>query len=159
MQFYIKLLCLLLFLSFMEGKAAEESNLVVTVDVKQKNLSDILIEVARQTGINFIYDSSIIAGIRLDFKAYQEPLLQCMKRLIKDIPITYYLSGNNIILKRANEKVTISGFIRDKNTLEYLVGASVYDYYSRRGTTTNENGFFSLTLSSKVVELEISYVG
>lgn len=159
MQFYIKLLCLLLFLSFMEGKAAEESNLVVTVDVKQKNLSDILTEVARQTGINFIYDSSIIAGIRLDFKAYQEPLLQCMKRLIKDIPITYYLSGNNIILKRANEKVTISGFIRDKNTLEYLVGASVYDHYSRRGTTTNENGFFSLTLSSKVVELEISYVG
>ena len=159
MQFYIKLLCLLLFLSFMEGKATEESNLVVTVDVKQKNLSDILTEVARQTGINFIYDSSIIAGIRLDFKAYQEPLLQCMKRLIKDIPITYYLSGNNIILKRANEKVTISGFIRDKNTLEYLVGASVYDYYSRRGTTTNENGFFSLTLSSKVVELEISYVG
>ena len=78
MQFYIKLLCLLLFLSFMEGKAAEESNLVVTVDVKQKNLSDILTEVARQTGINFIYDSSIIAGIRLDFKAYQEPLLQCM---------------------------------------------------------------------------------
>ena len=89
MQFYIKLLCLLLFLSFMEGKATEESNLVVTVDVKQKNLSDILTEVARQTGINFIYDSSIIAGIRLDFKAYQEPLLQCMKRLIKDIPITY----------------------------------------------------------------------
>lgn len=54
MQFYIKLLCLLLFLSFMEGKATEESNLVVTVDVKQKNLSDILTEVARQTGINFI---------------------------------------------------------------------------------------------------------
>ena len=33
----------------------------------------------------------------------------------------------HIILKKRPRSVTISGFVRDKATTEYLIGASVYD--------------------------------
>ncbi len=56
-------------------------------------------------------------------------------------------------------KYTISGYIEDKQSSERLIGATIYDRISTQGTTTNEYGFFSLTLSAGQVELLISYVG
>lgn len=47
----------------------------------------------------------------------------------------------------------------DKATTEYLIGASVYDSRTQRGTATNNHGFFSLTLPVGVVRLETSYIG
>ena len=50
-------------------------------------------------------------------------------------------------------------FVRDKATTEYLIGASVYDSRTQRGTATNNHGFFSLTLPVGAVRLETSYIG
>ena len=58
-----------------------------------------------------------------------------------------------------SQKFTISGYISDKSTGEKLINASVYDANSLKGTTSNEYGFFSLTLPEGNVKLTISYVG
>src|SRR5574344_2395991 len=63
--------------------------------------------------------------------------------------------GFNLVLKA----YTVSGYIIDNNTSETLVYATVFDNNSGLGTTSNEYGFFSLTLNSKRVELRTSYVG
>src|SRR5690554_7042667 len=54
---------------------------------------------------------------------------------------------------------TISGTITDENSGEALIGATVYDYISGKGTTANNYGFYSLTLPSDSVRLRYSYVG
>ncbi len=54
---------------------------------------------------------------------------------------------------------TISGYITDAATGEALLRASVYEAQSYKGTTTNEYGFYSLTLPTGEVELKIAYVG
>src|SRR5690554_423037 len=54
---------------------------------------------------------------------------------------------------------TISGTITDENSGEALIGATVYDYISGKGTTANNYGFYSLTLPSDSVKLRYSYVG
>jgi len=56
-------------------------------------------------------------------------------------------------------KHTISGYIEDIESSERLIGATVYDRISSKGTVTNEYGFFSLTLPLGEVELVFSYVG
>lgn len=56
-------------------------------------------------------------------------------------------------------KHTISGYIEDIESSERLIGATVYDRISSKGTVTNEYGFFSLTLPPGKVELIFSYVG
>ena len=52
----------------------------------------------------------------------------------------------------------MSGYIRDGNG-ESLINATVYDLTTGLGTTTNEYGFFSLTLAEGNHKLRISYIG
>ena len=54
---------------------------------------------------------------------------------------------------------TISGYVKDFDTGEVLIGANVYDQKTLKGTTTNNYGFFSLTLPEDSVKLTISFVG
>ena len=58
-----------------------------------------------------------------------------------------------------DNKHTISGYVEDIESSERLIGATVYDRLSTKGTITNEYGFFSMTLPEGEVDLRISYVG
>lgn len=61
--------------------------------------------------------------------------------------------------KAFTQKATISGYIEDASTGEKLIGASVYDKKTLKGTTTNLYGFFSITLDVGSVDFQVSYVG
>ena len=54
---------------------------------------------------------------------------------------------------------TISGYIKDAANGETLIGATVFDFKSGKGTTTNVYGFYSLTLPEDSVKLRISFIG
>lgn len=58
------------------------------------------------------------------------------------------------------KKFTVSGTVRDGKTGETLIGATVTVASEKNvGTTTNEYGFYSLTLTEGEYELAISYSG
>jgi hypothetical protein len=57
------------------------------------------------------------------------------------------------------QKFTISGFVRDKETGENLIGVSVYNPKTGDGTATNTYGFYSITLPSDSINLVVAYVG
>jgi CarboxypepD_reg-like domain/TonB-dependent Receptor Plug Domain len=58
------------------------------------------------------------------------------------------------------QKITISGYVKDEISKEALIGASVVSANTKTGTTTNQYGFFSLTvIAADTVELIISYQG
>ena len=56
-------------------------------------------------------------------------------------------------------KFSISGELEDSFTGEKLIGATIYDYKTGLGITSNIYGFYSLTLPSDSVDLLFSYVG
>jgi outer membrane cobalamin receptor len=57
------------------------------------------------------------------------------------------------------QKFTLNGSIKDQNTGENLIGATLFNIRSAQGTTTNNYGFYSITQSRDSVYLRISYVG
>lgn len=58
------------------------------------------------------------------------------------------------------KQFTISGYVREEISLEYLPGANIYLPSLKTGTTTNSYGFYSITLPSEdSIELVISFVG
>ena len=67
----------------------------------------------------------------------------------------------NCFLLQAQNKIQISGTIRDASTGETLIGASVYNLGSKDGVTSNEYGFFTLLLplSNDSLSIEFSYIG
>ncbi|MDI1233363.1 MAG: TonB-dependent receptor [bacterium] len=72
------------------------------------------------------------------------------------------LYGKNIIITKPLSKAikyTVSGFIYDESTGEKLINANIYNLYSLKGTTTNQDGYYSLTLDEDSIKLVFSYVG
>ncbi|MEO5564898.1 MAG: TonB-dependent receptor [Chitinophagaceae bacterium] len=58
------------------------------------------------------------------------------------------------------QKITISGYVKDEASKEALIGASVVNANTKTGTSTNQYGFFSLTVSlTDTVELIVSFQG
>ena len=57
------------------------------------------------------------------------------------------------------QKHTISGYIKDKDTGEVLIGANIYTKPDLKGTTSNTYGFYSLTLPQDSVHIVFSFVG
>ncbi len=54
---------------------------------------------------------------------------------------------------------TVSGTVTDKKTGETLIGATVMDLASGKGTVTNAYGRYTLTLKSAGADLKVSYIG
>jgi outer membrane receptor for ferrienterochelin and colicin len=57
------------------------------------------------------------------------------------------------------QRITISGYITDKESGERLIGASVYDKTSLQGTSANNFGFYSISLPAGKISLMVSFVG
>ncbi len=54
---------------------------------------------------------------------------------------------------------TVNGYVQDYRTGEKLIGATVLFSCTTVGTTTNQFGFFSLTLPRDTTSLQVSYIG
>lgn len=59
----------------------------------------------------------------------------------------------------AQDKYTISGSVYDKKGNETLIGATIYFPDLNIGTTTNEYGFYSITISKGTHIISVSYLG
>lgn len=64
-------------------------------------------------------------------------------------------------LVQAQQKFSISGYVKDAATSEDLIGASVWEAKSKIGTTTNSYGYFSIELpaTTDTLILKASYAG
>ena len=62
-------------------------------------------------------------------------------------------------LALAQSRFTLSGYVKDAISGERLIGANVFDRRSAKGASTNEYGFYSLTLNADSVWLTVSYTG
>jgi hypothetical protein len=58
-----------------------------------------------------------------------------------------------------SKRFTISGNIRDKESGEELLGATIYVHELKTGTVTNQYGFYSLSLNPGEYKITISFIG
>ena len=75
----------------------------------------------------------------------------------KIILLSFFILGT--ISSFAQEKFTISGVISDSKTNETLIGVNIYIPEKKATITTNEYGFYSLTVPKGTYQIQISYVG
>jgi hypothetical protein len=63
------------------------------------------------------------------------------------------------LLAQNPKKHTISGYVKDDSSGEYLIGASVYLKETFQGVSTNTYGFYSLTVPEGEYTVVVSYLG
>ena len=78
------------------------------------------------------------------------------KKAFTHFYLLLFLIANSIV---GQEKVTFSGYIIDQETNETLIGVNVILPKIQYGATTNEYGFYSITVPKGSYQLRISYLG
>lgn len=67
--------------------------------------------------------------------------------------------GEATIFAQTPQRFTISGTVTDRSSGEFLIGATIRDVKSGKGTVTNTFGFYSLTLPSDSALIAVTYIG
>lgn len=75
----------------------------------------------------------------------------------KLLPLLFFITSALQI--SAQEKFTISGYIKDASNGEYSIGANVYIKELMKGGNTNQYGFYSITVEKGTYTLISSYIG
>jgi hypothetical protein len=60
---------------------------------------------------------------------------------------------------RAQDKVTLNGYIKDGDNGEELIGVTIYIPQLKAGTVTNDYGFYALTVPKGKYEVQYSFIG
>ena len=138
----------------------------VSVDIDNLTLEEALFYLMDKEGVHLSFSNDLIPDKRVTLQRKNIPLSEVLYLLLKEVSIDFRVVGRQVVLYRrdlvlppAKKKFTISGFIRDEQTRELLIGASIYDRNSGKGTVTNEYGFYSLSLTEGEVDLQFSYLG
>lgn len=128
------------------------------------SLEQALYDLTDHTGVSISFINSIIPDIPFLTNTFQQKTIEeILDVLLEGTNLrTEWVGRQILILRNPNSslnKFSISGYVRDSNTGELLIGANVYSLRVAKGTTTNSYGYFSLTLSEGPVELSFSYLG
>ncbi len=73
--------------------------------------------------------------------------------------ILSFLMGFTFLVSTNAQEYSVSGYIKDGNNGETLIGATAFIPELGKGITSNEYGFYSLTLEAGNYSIEFSYLG
>lgn len=118
-------------LRFFYSGSLVDVNKVVTIDMKDKNLSEVLSQLFSPTNINWRISGNQIL------------LFSKVKEGTKQVP---------------DRKVLVKGVVVDASGIP-LIGVNIKEKGTNNGTITDMDGGFSLTVSGKKAVLQMSYVG
>lgn len=139
----------------------------VVLPQKETSLLELFLEVEKQTQTTFAYGSYLNLERIIELPKQQYTVRTFLDEVLKGTYTAYKERDNKIIIYplpkervESQESSTISGFIKDSESGETLIGASIYDAERQKGTLTNLYGFFSYTFpNASVLELRVSFLG
>jgi hypothetical protein len=133
----------------------------VTVAVNDQPLETVCVILEKQYGIHFSYSRNIVnLSPRVSVHVHNKPLKKALEEIFGPFDIHFARIGDQIVLTvKPHPTYTVSGYVQDYRTGEKLIGANIYSPVQQVGTTTNQFGFFSLTLPRDTNSLQVSYIG
>ena len=167
--------CVLVVVIFLQGLIAlSQPPKKYVLSCKGKQLDEILAYLDSRFGLKFSYDPELMSRYQVTVDLATDSKAQFLQAVFKDLPLYFKPTSTSILIipDQANDlegnqgnnnspKVikTISGYVRDAETGENLIGATIYERKSGKGTITNAYGFYSLSVGSNTVDLKVSFVG
>ena len=125
-------------------------------------LSDALDRLMAETGADLVYATDLVAGKTARCHVENATAAEALHCILLGTEVSAEPRGQDrfVLVPRPDDAShTLSGFVVDAASGEALVGANLYVPALRRGTTTNQEGFYSLSLPAESVRLVVSYLG
>ena len=146
-------------------------NKKISVVVKNKTLRSVLDEISKKGAVLFSYSNQQIDdNQKVSLIARKQSIESIFSKLFGELDIDFLVVEKQVILKPVVSKTgtlviekpvkfTLSGYLKDSETNEVLIGATVRIDGKPIGTVSNSYGFYSLTLPSGNYQLKYSYIG
>ncbi len=139
----------------------------VTLSVQNVSLAEALRELSRLAEVDLLYNPALIPDAPRTLHLQQVTLDEALKMLLEDTGLEAYLSAEgDITIKRARTatpgaaaQLEIRGQVRDSETGEPLPGVSILLKGTSRGTVSDIDGNFRLSLPSESGTLVFVSVG
>ncbi|WP_165503518.1 SusC/RagA family TonB-linked outer membrane protein [Pedobacter hiemivivus] len=137
------------------------------INLTKSNISlpEMFDEIRKQTGYDFVYDSSQIKLARnVDVYARNSSLTEVLDKCFANQPFTFEINNKTIIIRALNLDQLIldkkiRGVITDKKDGKPLPGVTVLIKGTKVGTQTDKDGRFSLNVPDGSELLLIRFVG
>ncbi|HWJ29772.1 MAG TPA: TonB-dependent receptor plug domain-containing protein, partial [Flavisolibacter sp.] len=164
----MKFLAIFLFAVCLQVSAKGFSQ-TITLSEKRITLQKLFLKINQQTGYQFFYKDQLLdkAG-KIDIEVKNAPLTEVLQTCFKNLPLSYSITDKIVVIKEKSEPVfdkdemvvpfkTIRGLVKDEKGAP-LSGVSVTVRGTQSGTTTNENGEFTIDVNPSEI-LDFSIIG
>jgi hypothetical protein len=136
----------------------------VSLQLRKADLETALLALSERSGVPIAYSRDLLPAKRISAKFRDKPLSVVLDEVLSGTGWAYRQIGRQLVLYQAPveppvRRFTISGFVQDYSSGEWLIGAFIRDERSGRSAVSNEYGFFSLTLPQGEAELLITQLG
>ncbi|MDR2118443.1 MAG: TonB-dependent receptor [Tannerellaceae bacterium] len=142
-------------------------SVLLTLDVKNQTVQDVLDEIERQSDFHFFYNNRQINTARIvSIKSSRKDVFSVLNLLFRDTGVRYSVIDRSIILSvetlperpQQTPGRTVSGRVTDTDG-EPVIGANVTVRGSSTGAITDINGAYSLSGVPENAVLVFSYIG
>jgi hypothetical protein len=160
--------CLFIILTFLfltGSGPAHAQNIVpsqqLSINFSNSSIEGALSQLSTEQGILLSFDPSLVSLKRkINRNFFKTPLTEILDFLLSGTGLSYkYINKEIIIVPQEIKRVSLSGHVHDAKTGEDLIGAGIYIPILKQGISSNNYGFYSLTLPAGSYELWISHVG
>ena len=139
----------------------------ISLSMSDTPLEEALFILMDDYGIPLSFNNDILPPKQMTAVLQDRPLEAILDYVLRNTGLSFRRVGRQIVLFELDydtpplesPSYTLSGYVQDADTGEPLIYAGVFDEQSKKGTMTNEFGFFSLTLPAGKVDLLCSYIG
>jgi len=165
---------LIILLSISNTSFSQQLNLdqKVNINLEDAPLEEAIVVISEIGGIHFSYNPQILPdGVKINIKLKNKELKKIIEELCAQSGLSFEIVEQQVILKTADtdeskepdmessgDKI-LSGYIKDKESGETLIGAAIYFPELKTGTISNAFGFFSISIPDGDHTLQVSYLG
>ncbi len=124
------------------------------------SIAQILTDLEARLGFTTGYsNTSIDLSRKVSVNLENKKLSQVLRTLFPSKLFQFKVLGKKLLIYKRLQKYTISGYVSEKGSEEYLSNVSIYIKEQKAGTITNDYGFFSLSIPEGEHKLLISFIG
>ncbi|MDZ7806765.1 MAG: carboxypeptidase-like regulatory domain-containing protein [Gracilimonas sp.] len=147
------------------AQLAGENSILYSLTLRNVSIEDALIELSNISHIDIAYDSEIDLKAPIYIDERNKPVDMILKEILSFSNLDYVIlsTGTYVITSSPNQRAeygSLAGYVRDAETGEPLVNATILITDATGATATNRNGYFSISsLISGEYQVQATYIG
>lgn len=166
------LLLIIIFVGFHVGTFAQKKILSRTYNAKRTTatVAEFLEEIKQYSGIILEYSSNNLEANKLiKLNGDENTIGELLEKVLDSQHLKLLEQNDKIILVPSPEQFTLQeylparytlfGYIKEENSKEPLIDATIYESDSQRGIMSNSYGYFNLSLTEGIHHIIITYAG